>query len=334
MKSLRFQSIDTFFQARRINYQGVIHVVLFLVFLCSTLHLHAQSDSQGVIDSLELQLQIIETQRADDYTDFLLVVGGLLAMIVIMGFYGFFVFRKANIKLAQKNKEVVQERKNVEAMLTNILPEEIVQELQEKGKAQPRQFKHTTVMFTDFEGFTRISEQMPPEELVQELNTCFLVFDTIVEKYNLEKIKTIGDAYLCVGGVPSPNNEHPTNAVKAAMEMQTYMRKRYEEKTAQRIPYWKMRVGIHSGQLIAGVVGKNKFVYDIWGDTVNTASRLETGCEPGKINISGVTHRHVRHLFDCTYRGAIPSKNKHRIEMYFVEGYAQERFETVTRDED
>lgn len=307
--------------------------LLFFCLLCG-LSLIAQQSDNSLIDSLRQEIQQLESQGADDYHDFLLAVGSLLAMIIIMGFYGFFVFRKANIRLAQKNLEVEQERKKAEAMLLNMLPEEIVQELQEKGKAQPRQFKHTTVLFTDFVGFTRISEQMPPEELVEELNTCFLVFDTIIEKYNLEKIKTIGDAYLCAGGIPTPDTEHPVNAVKAAIEMQTYMRKRYEEKQAQRIPYWLMRVGIHSGQLIAGVVGKDKFVYDIWGDTVNTASRLETSCEPGKINISGVTHRHVRHLFDCTYRGAIPAKNKHRIEMYFVEGYALDRFETVTRDEE
>ena len=160
---------------------------------------------------------------------------------------------------------------------------------------------------------------MSPEELISELNECFKGFDEIIAKYNLEKIKTMGDGYLCAGGLPITNETNPVDAIKAAKEMQVFMQQRISEKEKNKIPYWNMRVGIHTGGVIAGVVGTQKFAYDIWGDTVNTASRMESGCEIGKINISETTYQLVKDQFDCSYRGEIEIKHGNKLGMYFVE---------------
>lgn len=160
---------------------------------------------------------------------------------------------------------------------------------------------------------------MSPEELVEELNHCFRAFDSIVEKCNLEKIKTIGDAYMCVGGLPVANNSHPQNAAKAAIEMMDFIQQRYQEKQALGQNYWQMRIGLNSGPVVAGVVGTSKFAYDIWGDTVNTASRMESNSQPFKINLSGKTFQLLREHFNCSYRGKIKAKNKGEIDMYFLE---------------
>lgn len=185
-------------------------------------------------------------------------------------------------------------------------------------------FTHASVLFTDFKGFTIVAEKLSPEQLIKELNACFLAFDEIVDRRGLEKIKTIGDAYMCAGGIPK---EDPINHVKiilAAMDIQQFMHELGERKRSQNKPFWELRLGIHVGPLVAGVVGKKKFAYDIWGDTVNTASRMESSGEPGKINISGDTYHLIKDLFVCSYRGKIPAKNKGDIEMYFVEGIKPE----------
>jgi class 3 adenylate cyclase len=160
---------------------------------------------------------------------------------------------------------------------------------------------------------------MSPEKLVEELNYCFQAFDEIVKEYNLEKIKTIGDAYMCVGGLPIPNSSHPQNAAKAAIAMMDFIQNRYKEKKALGENYWQMRIGLHSGPVVAGVVGSSKFVYDIWGDTVNTASRMESNSQAFKINLSGRTYELLNQHFNCNYRGKIKAKNKGEIDMYFLE---------------
>jgi len=220
------------------------------------------------------------------------VAGGLLVVLIL----SIFIFR---------------ERRKSEKLLLNILPAETARELKRNGKATARHYESVTVMFTDFKGFTTIAEKLSAEELVSELDFLFKKFDEIISKYPIEKIKTIGDAYMCASGLPTPNTNHAENIVKAGIEIQTWMKEQNNK--------WSLRMGIHSGPVTAGVVGDKKFAYDIWGDTVNTASRMESSGEAGKINISGSTHEHVKDKFTCIHRGKISAKNKGEIEMYFVE---------------
>ncbi|MCS6820516.1 MAG: hypothetical protein NZ551_01460 [Microscillaceae bacterium] len=223
-------------------------------------------------------------------------------------------------KLEELYRELELERSKADRLLYNILPREVAAELKETGKATPRYYEMVTVMFTDFKGFTYHAERMRPEIIIQELNECFLKFDEIIEKYGLEKIKTIGDAYMCAGGIPIPNTTNPIDAVNAALEMQKVMQEINKRKRQNNEPTWELRLGIHTGPLVAGVIGKMKFAYDVWGDTVNIASRMESSGEVGKVNISGATYQYVKDEFECEYRGKILAKNKGEIDMYFVVG--------------
>lgn len=207
-----------------------------------------------------------------------------------------------------------EEKKKSEDLLLNILPPEIAEELKQTGKSEARQYDHVSVLFTDFVNFTGISETLSPKELVSEIDICFQAFDEIVERNGLEKIKTIGDAYLAVCGMPEEDNHHATKVINASIEIRNFIseRKKHGGK-------FEIRMGVHSGILIAGIVGVKKFAYDIWGDTVNTAARMEQNSEAGKINISGATYELVKDKFKCTHRGKIEAKNKGMIDMYFVE---------------
>jgi class 3 adenylate cyclase len=234
-----------------------------------------------------------------------------------------FLGDRARFRSYQKSKEI--EKKEVEAngLLLNILPENIANELKTKGLVVPAKIKSASVLFTDFVGFTRISEKLLPEEVVDELDKCFSYFDQVTEKYNLEKLKTIGDSFMCAGGVPLPNRTHAIDACLAALEIQAFMNQMKEIKATQGFEYWELRLGISSGPLVAGVVGHKKFAYDVWGDTVNTASRLESSGVPGKINISGATFELIKELFICEHRGKIHAKGKGDIDMYLLNGIRQ-----------
>jgi len=241
---------------------------------------------------------------------------------------------RARKQLAEQNQEILAQKEEIDSqkqlvekekdkaenLLLNILPRATADELKEKGEATPRHYNQVSVIFTDFKGFTHIAEKMTPEELLQELNKCFYRFDEICDEYGVEKIKTIGDAYMCAAGIPTANDTNPVDAVKAGLAMQEFMHQWKEEKIAQGEPYFELRLGIHTGPLVAGVVGKNKFAYDIWGDAVNLAARMESSGEVGKVNISGGTYELVKEHFDCTYRGKIEAKNKGEVDMYFVNG--------------
>jgi adenylate cyclase len=228
--------------------------------------------------------------------------------------------KQMEVDLKEQEKVIVtQEKQKYEELLLNILPYEVAQELKEKGKSEARAFESVTVMFTDFKGFTKIAEQMSAAGLVKEIDYCFSEFDKIMQKYGIEKIKTIGDSYMCAGGLPAINNTHATDILNAAIEVRTFMLEYKKEKDAKGEPPFEVRIGINTGPVIAGIVGIKKFAYDIWGDTVNIASRMESSGEPGKINISGATHELVKDKFKCIYRGKIEAKNKGEIDMYFVE---------------
>ncbi len=221
-------------------------------------------------------------------------------------------------------RTIAEERKRSDALLLNILPEQVAAELKTHKAVRPVHYESTSVMFTDFKGFTKIAEEMSPEELVAELDRCFSYFDAVVERNGLEKLKTIGDAFMCAGGIPTPNRSHAVDCVLAAMEIQAFMNQMKAIKADQNLPYWELRLGIHSGPLVAGVIGEKKFAYDVWGDTVNTASRAESSGTVGRINITGATYELVHAFFACESRGPVEAKNKGSVEMYFVNGIRPE----------
>lgn len=228
-------------------------------------------------------------------------------------------------QLADSNVELGKEKKKTDDLLLNILPLETADELKRWGVSPARSYESVTVMFTDFKGFTQISEQLAPQRLVSELDLCFRAFDDIIGRHQIEKIKTIGDSYLCVGGMPKTNSTHARDVVAAALEMQKYMNVLKQEKQKHNEPFFEMRIGIHSGPVVAGIVGVKKFAYDLWGDTVNTASRMESSCEVGKVNVSGTTWELIKYRFHCIHRGKIAAKNKGEIDMYFVEAEGSSR---------
>ncbi|MBM2813590.1 MAG: family 3 adenylate cyclase [Ignavibacteria bacterium] len=223
-------------------------------------------------------------------------------------------------KVRIRTLEIEKEKAKSDELLLNILPNEIADELKLHGKSLARKHEQVSVLFADIKGFTSIAEILSPEHLVAELDRIFRVFDDLVEKHGLEKIKTIGDAYMCAGGLPISDKENAVKAVSAALDMQNYM-KEYKETKTNGNPGFDIRIGIHTGPVVAGVVGNKKFSYDIWGDTVNTAARMEAAGEPCKINISDVTYSLVKDFFNCIHRGKIEAKNKGEINMYFVENH-------------
>jgi len=215
------------------------------------------------------------------------------------------------------NKLLSQEKRKSDELLLNILPAEVADELKHTGKSPAQHFDNVTVIFADFVNFTKAGEQFSPQELVDELDTCFKAFDEIASKYNVEKIKTIGDCYMAASGLPAPYPDHAVSAVKTAIEILEFIEHR-KQQFGDRV--FEIRIGIHSGDnVVAGIVGSKKFAYDIWGDTVNIASRLEHAGETGRINISQATYELVNEQFTCIPRGEIEAKNKGKMHMYFVD---------------
>ncbi|HLN20018.1 MAG TPA: adenylate/guanylate cyclase domain-containing protein [Bacteroidales bacterium] len=223
----------------------------------------------------------------------------------------------------KRTEDLIIEKEKSEALLANVLPRNTATEIMAKGKATKIKYNFVTVLFSDIQGFTKIAEEMNPEVLIDELDKFFFHFDSVVEKYGIEKIKTIGDAYMCAGGIPEKNRTNPVEVILAALEMKAYMTKLKRASELQGMEHWDIRIGIHTGTVVAGVVGQKKLSYDIWGDTVNTASRMESSGEAGKINISGTTYEFVKEFFVCEYRGKMPVKYKGELEMYFVKGIVQ-----------
>lgn len=217
-------------------------------------------------------------------------------------------------------ENVKMEKEKSEHLLLNILPAQTAQELKEKGKAIPKTHPNVSVLFTDFVDFTHNSENMSPEELVNTLHECYTAFDQIVRSYGLEKIKTIGDAYMAASGLTDNVPDHAELTIRAAMDMLVFMEKLNRQRSLSGEPNWPIRIGVNSGVVISGVVGKHKFSYDIWGDAVNTASRIESSGAPGRINISRNTYELVKDKFSCESRGKIDVKGKGEIEMFFVNG--------------
>jgi len=222
------------------------------------------------------------------------------------------------LELAEKNDTLNIELQRSEQLLLNILPYETAQELKMSGKAVARFYPDITVMFTDFKGFTHIAEKLSPEQLVQEIDEFFTAFDLIMEKNGIEKIKTIGDAYMAASGLPAVNETHALDMVNAAVDIIEYMEVQKQIRIAANRPVFDIRIGIHTGPVVAGIVGHKKFAYDIWGDAVNLASRMESSGEAGQINISQATYDRISSTYSCIFRGEIEAKNKGKVGMYFV----------------
>lgn len=263
-------------------------------------------------------------------TPFAIVVYCLCLCLLVFFLFRLFLSRQktkqAHLEsiIQERTEELMSEKEKTETLLANLLPKDTADEIMSKGKATKQKYNFVTVLFSDIQGFTRIAEEVNPEILIDELDKFFFHFDSVVEKHNIEKIKTIGDAYMCAGGIPHRNRTNPLEVVLAALEMQEYMNNLKEEQTARGMKFWDIRIGIHTGTVVAGVVGQKKLSYDIWGDTVNTASRMESSGMPGKINISGVTYAYVKDFFICEYRGKMPVKYKGDLDMYFVKGIRPE----------
>lgn len=244
----------------------------------------------------------------------LLAVVMFFLMILTVTFYLYYRNQKKSNLLLDAAK------KKSDDLLLNILPAETAEELKHTGAAKAKKISEATVMFTDFKDFTKVSEKMEAEELVRKIHFYFSEFDRIISKYDLEKIKIIGDSYMCAGGIPVSSKNHAIDMVNAALDMQAFVKWKRDESILKNEIYFELRIGIHSGPVVAGIVGLKKFAYDIWGDTVNTASRMESSGEVNMVNISGTTYELVKNHFVCRYRGKVPAKNKGEVDMYFVEG--------------
>lgn len=289
------------------------------------------SKNEAKIENLAQRNELIKQRRLNEkqaYRSNLQLIFGILLFIVLILIVILIAYRQLrrrkkrieeqNAIIAESKKEIEIQKEKSDGLLLNILPLAVAEELKSNGVAKPRMYDDVSVGFTDFSGFTMISEKLTPEELVAKLDTMFLEFDKIIEKYGLQRIKTIGDAYMFAAGLPDPLEDHAERSIRASLEMRDFISKFNSELPAGS-PKWQIRIGIHSGPVIAGVIGIKKFAYDIWGDTVNTAARMESSGQIGKVNISGVTKNHINGAFQTEHRGKVAAKNKGDIEMYFVE---------------
>ncbi len=267
----------------------------------------------------------IHVKQAFYQTWWFILLSALLlsALLYILFKYRIYSVEKRRQQLENevnlRTNELAQEKEKSDKLLLNILPAGLAEELKAYGKAKAKRHENVTVFFSDFEGFTKIASQLSPEELVAEIDKCFREFDEIIDAYGLEKIKTIGDAYMCAG-IPKDKGNNAVSVVKAALDIQAYMNALAYERKENKEIFFEARIGIHTGSVVAGIVGSKKFAYDIWGDTVNIAARMEGNGEVGKVNISAATYELVKDSFDCTYRGKINVKNKGMVDMYFVDG--------------
>ncbi|MCW5921195.1 MAG: hypothetical protein KIS77_02550 [Saprospiraceae bacterium] len=274
------------------------------------------------LDSLKVENSSLALREAESNRKFYIAAIAALLLLAGGSLFSFARASQYNKVLEEKNKTIRAEQERSENLLLNILPALVADELKKNGSTQARYFENASVLFADFVGFSKIAEQLNPQDLVSELDTAFKAFDDIIARYGLEKIKTIGDAYMCAGGLnPNGNKEssQTRDMVSAAREMQHWLTAWNAERDAKGLPRFDARIGIHRGPVVAGVVGSKKFAFDIWGDTVNIAARVEQAGEGGKINISGEAYEIVKTFAPCHYRGKISAKNKGEIDMYFVE---------------
>ena len=270
------------------------------------------SKKQAEVDLKQTEVTMLN-QEKDNQRTITIAIAIALFLIALLAFG---LYRR--YRFIRRTKEVIEKEKSrSDSLLLNILPEETAEELKQSGKVRAKKFDSVTVLFTDFESFTNFAENLSPEKLVESVDFYFSKFDEIMEKYDLEKIKTVGDSYMCAGGLPFPTEDHAKKMVQAAFEMAAFVKEAKKTNDNDQTRF-NIRIGINTGPVVAGVVGSKKFSYDIWGDAVNIASRMESNSEPGKINISENTYALIKDTFDCEYRGKIKAKNRGMMKMYFV----------------
>ncbi len=258
-------------------------------------------------------------EKGDTQRKILLLIVCFVVLLAILFYIRFLAKKRTANQLTNKNRLIEAEQLRSNTLLLNILPPAIAEELKTRNKVAARKYDQATVMFVDFSGFTHIAEKLSPEQLVEELDLCFSNFDRIISNYKIEKIKTVGDAYICASGL-SDMNASPSDMVKAALEIQDFLLGLKAQRLGQALPFFEARVGIHIGPVVAGVVGAKKFAYDIWGDTVNTAARMEEACEIGHVNVSEDAYWLTKYEFEWEPRGKIAAKNKGFMDMYYVTG--------------
>lgn len=274
-----------------------------------------------IVTQANRELQRQENQLERQRNRIVLLLVGAIAIVLIAGILTWLYFNSR-----RKNHIIEQERQRSEALLLNILPAAVAAELKANGKAEARLYEKATVIFTDFKNFSHTASMLSPEKLINALDRCFRAFDEIAERHGLEKIKTIGDAYMCAGGLPATDDKHPVRCVQAALEMQAWLQ-------SAGTPFQGARIGMHTGAVIAGVVGAKKFAYDIWGDAVNIAARIEANGETGQVNLSHATYELVKDEFECTHRGKVPAKNIGDVDMYFVKALSAQPLSAVPTEE-
>lgn len=275
---------------------------------------HEIENKQREIEGLvkDKKLQELEIQQSK-YVTYSAIFVGFLFILLAGGLFNRYRY------IRRTNQIIEKEKKRSDQLLLNILPAETAEELKDNGAAQARSYSNVTILFTDFKGFTELSSNLSPPALVKEIHHCYMAFDEIMARHGVEKIKTIGDSYMAAGGLPKPNNTHPVDVTLAAIEIREFMDHLIKTRIKQGKPYFQIRIGIHSGPVVAGVVGIHKFAYDIWGDSVNIASRMESNSLPGMINISDATYELIKDKFICSPRGKIAVKGAGEKTMYFVE---------------
>ncbi|MEM8527143.1 MAG: adenylate/guanylate cyclase domain-containing protein [Bacteroidota bacterium] len=240
---------------------------------------------------------------------------GILINILFLGYW---LWNKTRKLLESKHQSLLEEKKRSEDILSNILPSEVVRQLKQNKTPKAQSYESIGVLFTDFQNFSQISKNLPPEELVRELDYCFTNFDYIIEKHHLHKIKTIGDAYMCIGGLYTKGDKHIQRMVAAALEIQAFLKLRAAQKDKLGGYFFEARIGIHVGSVVAGVIGNQKLAFDVWGDTVNVAQQMEQHGEVGKVNVSQVVYERVRDQFEFEHRGVIEVKNGKEYGTYSV----------------
>ena len=295
------------------NYQNHIHF-RDSVKNIQTVQQLADLRTDYEVSQKQTEVDLLNQQKRNQRT----VVIATIVVLLLISLLAMGLYRRN--RFIRKTKRIIENEKNrSENLLLNILPEKTAQELKEKGKVRASKFESVSVLFTDFKGFTEAAETVSPEILVKSIDYYFSKFDQIIDKWNLEKIKTIGDAYMCAGGLPFPTEDHAKQMIHAALEMAEFVQNSKKVSYRDQMRF-DIRIGINTGPVVAGVVGSKKFAYDIWGDTVNVASRMESMSEPGKINISQNTYALIKDEFECTFRGQFEVKNRGMMKMYFVHG--------------
>jgi class 3 adenylate cyclase len=264
----------------------------------------------------------VARQKSENMRNVLALLSCFVLLLALLFYIRFRAKRRTANALAEKNAIIEAEQQKIDALLLNILPPAIANELKARNKVAARQYPKATVMFIDFKGFTKVAESLSPEGLVELLDYCFTNFDRIISRYNIEKIKTVGDAYICASGL-SDKNASPSDMVRAALEIQDFLLHTRAARMDQNQPFFEARVGIHTGPVVAGVVGEKKFAYDIWGDTVNTAARMEEACDTGRVNVSEDAYWLAKYEFEWEFRGKIAAKNKGLMDMYYVTAIKQ-----------